>query len=259
MKKNIVILLYFALFQNCKGRIEKQKEIYPIQKKSNNSSTRLNYRDIDSYCSLENIICELKESRNGFYKLNCDNHNFRISNSIIKSDEKNQIEFISIKFNDIDNTIIRNINISDLISSKPYIYYNKNNNSYVFLFPLIGEYNFGWFVYYYKDNKFYFLGRRITYWKPEFEETKTSYKDFTKIYQNKSSLFIEMPAKIIIGEDKEYQSYPNDLDGELTLKGENYLFEFKLNDLKSYKLYNDGCYEGDYNKMIYDNVIKPIN
>lgn len=52
-----------------------------------------------------------------------------------------------IKFKDIDKAIIRNIKTSELITSGPTVL--KKNNTYVFLFPLIGEYNFGWLLYFY--------------------------------------------------------------------------------------------------------------
>jgi len=179
-----------------------------------------------------------------------------MSNSILKSDVQNQVEFIYIKFKDIDKAIIRNIKTSELITSGPTVF--KKNNTYVFLFPLIGEYNFGWLLYYYKENKLYFLGKRICYWNNEYEETKTSYKDFTKIYEKDEMIIVEMDSKNIIVKDKDYLNYPNYDDGKLFEFKEKYQFRFDLKNINFFKKYDNGDYEGDYNKMINNNIITPI-
>ena len=35
--------------------------------------------------------------------------------------------------------IIRKIENNDLLTSSPYVYFNKENSSYIFFFPLIGD------------------------------------------------------------------------------------------------------------------------
>jgi hypothetical protein len=242
-----------SFIQGCIGQNEKNKIVNSEKNKI------LNHKKVDSnnYVEFKNIQCEFDENENEFYKLNC-NTNFSISNTIIKNENSTQIEFITIDFKDISKAIIRNINKSELITSLPNIFYNKLDKSYVFLFPLISEYNFGWILYYYKDKKLYFLGRRITFWKPKYEESKTTYRDFTKIYKTKNSLIVEMPLENIVEKDNEYEKYPNYLDGKTTKNGGKFLFEFSLNNLNNYKLYKNDSYEGDYNIMINKNIIKPI-
>ena len=128
----------------------------------------------------------------------------------------------------------------------------------MFLFPQIGEFNFGWLAYYYKENKLYFLGRRICYWNSEYEESKTTYKDFTKIYKKDKTLIIEMASKNIISDDTEYKNYPDYNDGLLNNTENSFLFKFNLENITFYKKYDNSSYEGDYNKMINNHIINPI-
>jgi hypothetical protein len=254
--KKLVLLLGILIMQSCKGQTEKidKNKFISSQKRE---ITKKEKNNSNNYVEFKSIDCDAIESENEFYNLSCNN-NFTISNTIIKNEKNKQIEFITINFKDISKAIIRNINKAELITNTPNIYYNKLNKSYLYLFPLVSEYNFGWILYYYKDKRLYFLGRRITFWNPKYEESKISYKDFTKIYENENSLIVEMSSENIIGNDNEYQKYPNYLDGKMTREGQKYLFEFSLNNLINYKKYDDNSYEGDYNIMINKNIIQPI-
>jgi hypothetical protein len=250
--KKIYLLIIFSILFGCK------KTATPIKKLEIKQNKELLALDRNSVFSTGdefiNIICSTAMDNDDFYNLSCDD--FMMSNSIIKSDAQNQVEFINIKFKDIDKAIIRNIKTSELLTSGPTVF--KKNNTYVFLFPLIGEYNFGWLLYYYKENKLYFLGKRICYWNNEYEETKTSYKDFTKIYEKDEMIIVEMDSKNIIVKDKDYLNYPNYDDGKLFEFKEKYQFRFDLKNINFFKKYDNGDYEGDYNKMINNNIITPI-
>jgi len=250
--KKIYLFVIFSILFSCKKTTTSIRKIENEQKKellSSNKSTVFRVSD-----QFKNIICSDSMSNEDFYNLLCDD--FTMSNSIIKSDTENQVEFIKIKFKDIDKAIIRNIKTSELITSEPTVF--EKDNTYVFLFPLIGEYNFGWVLYYYKENKLYFLGKRICYWNNEYEESKTSYQDFTKIYENNEMIIVEMESKSIIVNDKDYLNYPNYNDGKLFKVKEKYQFRFDLKNINFFKKYDNGDYEGDYNKMINSGIIMPI-
>lgn len=244
--------MIFSILFSCKKAETPIKKIENVQKKEFLPSDARTTFSISG--EFKNINCSAKMSNDDFYNLSCDD--FTISNTIIKSDPENQVEFIKIKFKDTDKAIIRNIKTSELITSEPTVF--KNDNTYVFLFPLIGEYNFGWILYYFKDNKLYFLGKRICYWNNEYEETKTSYKDFTKIYEKDEMIIVKMKSKNIIVNDKDYLNYPNYDDGELLEFKDRYEFRFDLKNTNFFKKYNNGDYEGDYNTMINNDVIMAI-
>jgi len=203
----------------------------------------------------KNVLCsESKKDEDGFYNFSCEG--FAISNSIIKSDDVNQVEFINIKFKDIDKAIIRCIKKTELISSQPTIL--KKNDVYIFLFPLVGDHNFGWLLYYYKEYKLFFLGKRICYLNTKYENGKVSYKDFTKIYQEKEILVVSMESEKIVVNDQDYKNYPNYNDGKLIELKDSYQFRFDLKNIDFYKKYNNGDFEGDYVKMINTGIIKPL-
>jgi hypothetical protein len=246
------ILLIFSILLSCKNPAT------DFRKSEKEQTSEFSAEVKDSVFSrsdeFKNINCSVTKENDDFYNLSCVD--FAISNSIIKSDTENQVEFISIKFKDIEKAIIRNIKNSELISSEPNVY--KKDNTYIFLFPLVGEYNFGWVLYYYKENKLYFLGKRICYWNTEYEESNISYKNFTKIYKKNETVIVEMESKNIIINDKDYLNYPNYDDGELFELKEKYQFKFDLKNINFFKKNDNGDYEGDYNKMINNGLIMPI-
>jgi len=71
-------------------------------------------------------------------------------------------------------------------------------------------------------------------------------------------IIVEMDSKNIIVKDKDYLNYPNYDDGKLFEFKEKYQFRFDLKNINFFKKYDNGDYEGDYNKMINNNIITPI-
>lgn len=252
--RKILGLIICLVFLSCKESIKDTKK--SLVKKENEKEMFTKSEDLflNSNDQFKSIVCTSKNESEDFYNMTCDN--FEISNSIINSTTEKKVELISMKFKDIDKAIIRNINNSELISSAPNVF--KKGEEYVFLFPLVEEYNFGWLLYYYKDYKLYFLGKRILYWNSEYEESKTSYKDFTKIYKKDEFLILVMDSKNIVINNEEYKNYMDYKDGKLFSTKGKYNFEFDLKNISFYKKYDNGNYEGDYNKMINNGIIKPF-
>ena len=187
-----------------------------------------------------------------FYKLNCQN--IRVANET--EEGKNSVsEIITVTVGKNSRKIIRKT--SDVLTSSPFVYFDEENKTYILLFPLVGEYNFVWELYCYKDNKIFSLGQRITYWKAENEESKTTYGDFVKIYRSEGNYIVAMPKKYISAEDSEYNDYPDYLEGTLVKDKNIYYFEFPYTKLPYYKKYRNGDKKGDYEEFLKNNFTTP--
>ena len=210
--------------------------------------TTIDYKGLVQLLKLECNVSNKEE----FYKLNCQN--IRVANEI--EEGKNSVsEIITVTVGKNSRKIIRKT--SDVLTSSPFVYFDEENKTYILLFPLVGEYNFVWELYCYKDNKIFSLGQRITYWKAEYEESKTTYGDFVKIYRSEGKYIVAMPKKYISAEDSEYNDYPDYLEGTLVKDKNMYYFEFPYTELPYYKKYMNGDKKGDYEEFLKNNITTP--
>ena len=211
--------------------------------------TTIDYKGLVQLLKLECNVSNKEE----FYKLNCQN--IRVANKI--EEGKNSVpEIITVTIGKDSRKIIRKTS-DDLLTSSPFVYLDEENKTYILFFPLVGEYNFGWELYCYKDNKIFPLGQRITYWKAEYEESKTTYGDFVKIYRSEGKYIVAMPKKYISAEDSEYNDYPDYLEGTLVKDKNMYYFEFPYTELPYYKKYMNGDKKGDYEEFLKNNITTP--
>ena len=212
--------------------------------------TTIDYKELVQLLKLDCNASNKEE----FYKLNCQN--VRVANEI--EEGKNSIsEIITVTVGKDARKIIRKEEPNDLLTSSPFVYFDEENKTYILLFPLVGEYNFGWELYCYKDNKIFPLGQRITYWKAEYEESKTTYGDFVKIYRSEGKYIVAMPKKYISAEDSEYNDYPDYLEGTLVKDKNMYYFEFPYTKLPYYKKYMNGDKKGDYEEFLKNDFTTP--
>ena len=210
--------------------------------------TTIDYKGLVQLLKLECNVSNKEE----FYKLNCQN--IRVANEI--EEGKNSVsEIITVTVGKNSRKIIRKT--SDVLTSSPFVYFDEENKTYILLFPLVGEYNFVWELYCYKDNKIFSLGQRITYWKAEYEESKTTYGDFVKIYRSEGKYIVAMTKKYISAEDSEYNDYPDYLEGTLVKDKNIYYFEFPYTELPYYKKYMNGDKKGDYEELLKNNFTTP--
>ena len=210
--------------------------------------TTIDYKGLVQLLKLECNVSNKEE----FYKLNCQN--IRVANEI--EEGKNSVsEIITVTVGKNSRKIIRKT--SDVLTSSPFVYLDEENKTYILLFPLVGEYNFVWELYCYKDNKIFSLGQRITYWKAEYEESKTTYGDFVKIYRSEGKYIVAMPKKYISAEDSEYNDYPDYLEGTLVKDKNIYYFEFPYTELPYYKKYMNGDKKGDYEEFLKNDFATP--
>ena len=210
--------------------------------------TTIDYKGLVQLLKLECNVSNKEE----FYKLNCQN--IRVANEI--EEGKNSVsEIITVTVGKNSRKIIRKT--SDVLTSSPFVYFDEENKTYILLFPLVGEYNFVWELYCYKDNKIFSLGQRITYWKAEYEESKTTYGDFVKIYRSEGKYIVAMPKKYISAEDSEYNDYPDYLEGTLVKDKNMYYFEFPYTELPYYKKYMNGDKKGDYEEFLKNDFATP--
>ena len=211
--------------------------------------TTIDYKGLVQLLKLECNVSNKEE----FYKLNCQN--IRVANET--EEGKNSVsEIITVTVGKNSRKIIRKTS-DDLLTSSPFVYFDEENKTYILLFPLVGEYNFGWELYCYKDNKIFPLGQRITYWKAEYEESKTTYGDFVKIYRSEGKYIVAMPKKYISAEDSEYNDYPDYLEGTLVKDKNIYYFEFPYTELPYYKKYMNGDKKGDYEEFLKNDFATP--
>ena len=211
--------------------------------------TTIDYKGLVQLLKLECNASNKEE----FYKLNCQN--VRVANEI--EEGKNSVsEIITVTVGKDFRKIIRKTS-GGLLTSSPFVYLDEENKTYILLFPLVGEYNFGWELYCYKDNKIFPLGQRITYWKAEYEESKTTYGDFVKIYRSEGKYIVAMPKKYISAEDSEYNNYPDYLEGTLVKDKNMYYFEFPYTKLPYYKKYRNGDKKGDYEEFLKNDFTTP--
>ena len=212
--------------------------------------TTIDYKGLVQLLKLECNVSNKEE----FYKLNCQN--VRVANEI--EEGKNSIsEIITVTVGKDSRKIIRKKEPNDLLTSSPFVYLDEENKTYILFFPLVGEYNFGWELYCYKDNKIFPLGQRITYWKSEYEESKTTYGDFVKIYRSEGKYIVAMTKKYISAEHSEYNDYPDYLEGTLVKDKNMYYFEFPSTELPYYKKYRNGDKKGDYEEFLKNDFTTP--
>ena len=210
--------------------------------------TTIDYKGLVQLLKLECNVSNKEE----FYKLNCQN--IRVANEI--EEGKNSVsEIITVTVGKNSRKIIRKT--SDVLTSSPFVYLDEENKTYILLFPLVGEYNFVWELYCYKDNKIFSLGQRITYWKAEYEESKTTYGDFVKIYRSEGKYIVAMTKKYISAEHSEYNDYPDYLEGTLVKDKNMYYFEFPSTELPYYKKYRNGDKKGDYEEFLKNDFTTP--
>ena len=210
--------------------------------------TTIDYKGLVQLLKLECNASNKEE----FYKLNCQN--IRVANET--EEGKNSVsEIITVTVGKNSRKIIRKT--SDVLTSSPFVYFDEENKTYILLFPLVGEYNFGWELYCYKDNKIFPLGQRITYWKAEYEESKTTYGDFVKIYRSEGKYIVAMTKKYISAEHSEYNDYPDYLEGTLVKDKNMYYFEFPSTELPYYKKYMNGDKKGDYEEFLKNDFTTP--
>ena len=210
--------------------------------------TTIDYKGLVQLLKLECNVSNKEE----FYKLNCQN--IRVANEI--EEGKNSVsEIITVTVGKNSRKIIRKT--SDVLTSSPFVYFDEENKTYILLFPLVGEYNFVWELYCYKDNKIFSLGQRITYWKAEYEESKTTYGDFVKIYRSEGKYIVAIPKKYISAEHSEYNDYPDYLEGTLVKDKNMYYFEFPSTELPYYKKYRNGDKKGDYEEFLKNDFTTP--
>ncbi|WP_312993703.1 hypothetical protein [Chryseobacterium flavum] len=242
----IFLILFSPALLSCWN---KQKEISKVEFSDN----RIDTKDL---ILLNKINCTQESNETINYNLNCKN--FNVSNTLIEGSDINKYELITFIFNDIEKAIIRKINNEDLETSSPLIYYSDTSKNYVIFFPVNGDHHFGWKLYLYKNKVLYPVGQRIMYWKPEYEESDISYSDILNIYEGNDNIVVEIPAKYVIKDDNDYKNYPNYSDGKYFEKGDNLNYEFPISKIEYYKKYNNGLFEGDYNKMINNKIIDLI-
>ena len=210
--------------------------------------TTIDYKGLVQLLKLDCNVSNKEE----FYKLNCQN--IRVANET--EEGKNSVsEIITVTVGKNSRKIIRKT--SDVLTSSPFVYFDEENKTYILLFPLVGEYNFVWELYCYKDNKIFSLGQRITYWKAEYEESKTTYGDFVKIYRSEGKYIVAMTKKYISAEHSEYNDYPDYLEGTLVKDKNMYYFEFPSTELPYYKKYMNGDKKGDYEEFLKNNFTTP--
>ena len=210
--------------------------------------TTIDYKELVQLLKLD---CNAS-NKEGFYKLNCQN--IRVANET--EEGKNSVsEIITVTVGKNSRKIIRKT--SDVLTSSPFVYFDEENKTYILLFPLVGEYNFVWELYCYKDNKIFSLGQRITYWKAEYEESKTTYGDFVKIYRSEGKYIVAMTKKYISAEHSEYNDYPDYLEGTLVKDKNMYYFEFPSTELPYYKKYRNGDKKGDYEEFLKNDFTTP--
>ena len=210
--------------------------------------TTIDYKGLVQLLKLDCNVSNKEE----FYKLNCQN--IRVANET--EEGKNSVsEIITVTVGKNSRKIIRKT--SDVLTSSPFVYFDEENKTYILLFPLVGEYNFVWELYCYKDNKIFSLGQRITYWKAEYEESKTTYGDFVKIYRSEGKYIVAMTKKYISAEDSEYNDYPDYLEGTLVKDKNMYYFEFPYTELPYYKKYRNGDKKGDYEEFLKNDFTTP--
>ena len=210
--------------------------------------TTIDYKGLVQLLKLECNASNKEE----FYKLNCQN--IRVANET--EEGKNSVsEIITVTVGKNSRKIIRKT--SDVLTSSPFVYFDEENKTYILLFPLVGEYNFVWELYCYKDNKIFSLGQRITYWKAEYEESKTTYGDFVKIYRSEGKYIVAMTKKYISAEHSEYNDYPDYLEGTLVKDKNMYYFEFPSTELPYYKKYRNGDKKGDYEEFLKNDFTTP--
>ena len=210
--------------------------------------TTIDYKELVQLLKLECNVSNKEE----FYKLNCQN--IRVANET--EEGKNSVsEIITVTVGKNSRKIIRKT--SDVLTSSPFVYFDEENKTYILLFPLVGEYNFVWELYCYKDNKIFSLGQRITYWKAEYEESKTTYGDFVKIYRSEGKYIVAMTKKYISAEHSEYNDYPDYLEGTLVKDKNMYYFEFPSTELPYYKKYRNGDKKGDYEEFLKNDFTTP--
>ena len=210
--------------------------------------TTIDYKGLVQLLKLECNVSNKEE----FYKLNCQN--IRVANET--EEGKNSVsEIITVTVGKNSRKIIRKT--SDVLTSSPFVYFDEENKTYILLFPLVGEYNFVWELYCYKDNKIFSLGQRITYWKAEYEESKTTYGDFVKIYRSEGKYIVAMTKKYISAEHSEYNDYPDYLEGTLVKDKNMYYFEFPSTELPYYKKYRNGDKKGDYEEFLKNDFATP--
>ena len=210
--------------------------------------TTIDYKGLVQLLKLECNVSNKEE----FYKLNCQN--IRVANET--EEGKNSVsEIITVTVGKNSRKIIRKT--SDVLTSSPFVYFDEENKTYILLFPLVGEYNFVWELYCYKDNKIFSLGQRITYWKAENEESKTTYGDFVKIYRSEGKYIVAMTKKYISAEHSEYNDYPDYLEGTLVKDKNMYYFEFPSTELPYYKKYRNGDKKGDYEEFLKNDFTTP--
>ena len=210
--------------------------------------TTIDYKGLVQLLKLECNASNKEE----FYKLNCQD--IRVANKI--EEGKNSVsEIITVTVGKNSRKIIRKT--SDVLTSSPFVYFDEENKTYILLFPLVGEYNFVWELYCYKDNKIFSLGQRITYWKAEYEESKTTYGDFVKIYRSEGKYIVAMTKKYISAEHSEYNDYPDYLEGTLVKDKNMYYFEFPSTELPYYKKYRNGDKKGDYEEFLKNDFTTP--
>ena len=221
-----------------------KKDVLP----SDIQETTIDYKGLVQLLKLECNVSNKEE----FYKLNCQN--IRVANEI--EEGKNSVsEIITVTVGKNSRKIIRKT--SDVLTSSPFVYFDEENKTYILLFPLVGEYNFVWELYCYKDNKIFSLGQRITYWKAEYEESKTTYGDFVKIYRSEGKYIVAMTKKYISAEHSEYNDYPDYLEGTLVKDKNMYYFEFPSTELPYYKKYRNGDKKGDYEEFLKNDFTTP--
>ena len=210
--------------------------------------TTIDYKGLVQLLKIECNVSNKEE----FYKLNCQN--IRVANET--EEGKNSVsEIITVTVGKNSRKIIRKT--SDVLTSSPFVYFDEENKTYILLFPLVGEYNFVWELYCYKDNKIFSLGQRITYWKAEYEESKTTYGDFVKIYRSEGKYIVAMTKKYISAEHSEYNDYPDYLEGTLVKDKNMYYFEFPSTELPYYKKYMNGDKKGDYEEFLKNDFTTP--
>ncbi|SFN25515.1 hypothetical protein SAMN05421594_1870 [Chryseobacterium oleae] len=239
--KTIVLILLIVTIQSCNGQGKNKKEV----------SNKVNITE--NLIQLVKVNCNQENSDPPNYVLNCEN--FNISNTTIEGADKNRYELIMLIFNDIEKAIIRKINNEDLETSTPTIYFSNTSKNYVIFFPINGDNHFGWKLYLYKNKILYPLGQRVMYWKPEYEESNVNYSDILNIYEVNDHIILEIPDKYIIKNDNDYKNYPNYSDGKYYEKEDRLYYEFSTSKIEYYKKYKSGLFEGDYNKMINNNII----
>ena len=241
---NVLIILFCCSCNDNASKKDNNENTTDIQE------TTIDYKGLVQLLKLECNVSNKEE----FYKLNCQN--VRVANEI--EEGKNSIsEIITVTVGKDSRKIIRKEEPNDLLTSSPFVYFDEENKTYILLFPLVGEYNFGWELYCYKDNKIFPLGQRITYWKAEYEESKTTYGDFVKIYRSEGKYIVAMPKKYISAEGSEYNDYPDYLEGTLVKDKNMYYFEFPYTKLPYYKKYRNGDKKGDYEEFLKNDFTTP--